>query len=111
MADDSDDLLDAMTDALELAGYSVLRAHNGKEAMDLAAGAPVGLILMDLSMPVMDGWEFLRRRRSIPQLASVPVVIMSAYASPQPAGADCILQKPVTLDTILALAKRYTRHA
>ena len=107
VADDNADLLETMADALELDGYPVLRAHNGKEALELAADDSICLILLDLSMPVMNGWEFLEQRKRIPRLAMIPVVVISAYASPKPLDADGLLQKPVTLDTVRRLVKCY----
>jgi len=63
---------------LEAAGFRVACAANGREALDLLRG-PVrpGLILLDLSMPVMDGWEFRARQRQSPSLASIPVFLLS----------------------------------
>jgi two-component system response regulator MprA len=107
VADDNVDLLEAMADALEMDGYSVLRAHNGREALELAADDSVCLILLDLSMPVMDGWEFLEQRKRIPRLAAIPVIVLSAYAWPKPSDAEGVLQKPVTLDTIRRLVRCY----
>lgn len=107
VADDNIDLLETMADALEMDGCSVLRAHNGREALELAGHDSVCLILLDLSMPVMDGWEFLKQRRSIPRLATIPVVVISAYASPKPTDADGVLQKPVMLDTMRRLVRCY----
>jgi two-component system chemotaxis response regulator CheY len=64
---------------LRLAGYAVDTAGHGAEALDrLLRGAPPCLIFLDLTMPVMDGWEFLRRRQEIPALSEIPVAVVSA---------------------------------
>src|SRR5690349_12671967 len=66
---------------LRLAGHAVDTARDGAEALDrLLFGAPPCLIFLDLTMPVMDGWEFLRRRGERPALADIPVVVVSALA-------------------------------
>ena len=93
--DDADIRLQVVL-ALELEGYEVVQASNGKEALALLrSSSPEGLpccIILDLMMPVMDGWEFRRRQREDPALASVPVVVLSAldqtrfvvYGTPKP---------------------------
>jgi CheY-like chemotaxis protein len=66
---------------LRLAGHAVDTARDGAEALDrLLGGAPPCLIFLDLTMPVMDGWEFLRRRGENAALAGIPVVVVSALA-------------------------------
>jgi CheY-like chemotaxis protein len=107
LVDDNRDLLETMAEALEMDGHSVLRARNGMEALKLAAHCPVSLVLLDLSMPVMDGWEFLQVRKSTPKLAAVPVVVLSAYASLKPRGADDVVQKPIGLDELRSIIRRY----
>jgi CheY-like chemotaxis protein len=107
VVDDNLDLLETMAGVLELDGYSVLRAHNGKEALKMAAANSVCLILLDLSMPVMDGWEFLEERKRTPRLATIPVIVISAYASPKPRDADDVLQKPVRLDAVRRMVERH----
>jgi CheY-like chemotaxis protein len=107
VVDDNCDQLDALSELLELDGYDVLRAHNGKEALKLTAYHSVCLILLDLAMPIMDGWEFLQERRRTPRLAAVPVVVISAYASPKLCEADYVLQKPLKLDEMRRIVLHY----
>jgi CheY-like chemotaxis protein len=77
--EDDPDLRDMMEQLLHLEGFATLTAPNGLEALNLLnAGVPVKVILLDLMMPVMDGWEFRRRQRADPKLAGIPVVVMSA---------------------------------
>ena len=64
---------------LEHAGYRVVLAVNGQEGVERATAQPPDLILMDLSMPVMDGWEAIRQLRSDPRTASVPACVLSAH--------------------------------
>jgi CheY-like chemotaxis protein len=106
VADDDPDTLEIMSDILELEGHPVLRARDGGEALKMA-GDSVCLILLDLRMPVMDGREVLEVRRRTPRLARIPVVVLSAYASPRPRDADHVLQKPVNLDQLRRIVRRY----
>jgi CheY-like chemotaxis protein len=107
VVDDNPDLLETMAAVLELDSYAVLRASNGKEALKIAEDDSVCLILLDLSMPVMNGWEFLEERQRSPELASIPVVVLSAYASPKPRETDDVLQKPVKLDELRQIVQRH----
>jgi CheY-like chemotaxis protein len=80
VVEDDPDLREMMEQMLHLEGFATLTAPNGQEALNLLrAGAPVKVILLDLMMPVMDGWEFRRCQRADPKLADIPVVVMSAF--------------------------------
>lgn len=106
-----DDLqaLEALADLLESSGYEVERAQNGREALDVlgSSNARPCLILLDLSMPVMDGWEFLRSQRARPAIASIPVIVITALVSAVPAGAKGLVTKPINVNRLLSLLKRY----
>lgn len=106
-----DDLqaLEALADLLESSGYEVERAQNGREALDVlgSSNARPCLILLDLSMPVMDGWEFLRSQRARPAIASIPVIVITALVSGVPAGAKGLVTKPINVNRLLSLLKRY----
>jgi CheY-like chemotaxis protein len=79
VVEDDPDLREMMEQMLHLEGFATLTAPNGQAALDLLhSGAAVKVILLDLMMPVMDGWEFRRRQRADPRLARIPVVVMSA---------------------------------
>ena len=109
VVDDDPDILDALSEILEVEGYQVHRARNGREAlqrMDEGTSAP-DLILLDLMMPVMDGWEFARmlgpHRRA-------PIVVLSADRNVGPKaqeiGAIGWLAKPFELGDLLSLVRR-----
>lgn len=110
LVEDDGDLRDAMADTLEESGYSVAAVSNGLECLEWLREAerPPSLILLDLMMPVMDGWQFRIEQLKDPKLAGIPVVILSAMASP--AGNDGVehLKKPVKLQPLLALVARYS---
>lgn len=106
-----DDLqaLEALTDLLEGCGYAVERAQNGREALNVlgGSGALPCLILLDLSMPVMDGWEFLRSQRALPAIATIPVIVITALVSAVPAGAKGLVTKPINVNRLLTLVQKY----
>ena len=99
--------LKALSELLERRGYSVLGAQNGQKALDeLKKGVSVSLVLLDLSMPVMDGWEFLKRQRNDPVIAHIPVVVLTS--SPRVLdGPKVILQKPIDPDSLVAAVNWY----
>jgi CheY-like chemotaxis protein len=99
--------LDALTDLLEASGYAVQKAQNGQEALIQAKGQPPGMILLDLSMPVMDGWEFMRQQRLEPAIADIPVVVITALVSAVPAGAKALVTKPINVNRLMALVEKY----
>jgi two-component system sensor histidine kinase ChiS len=99
VVDDSDDAQEFFTSSLEGAGYVVLAARNGKEALDILVDhATPSAIIVDLFMPVMDGYELVDILRSYTRLAQVPMLVVSA-ADGQiafPAGPEtCFLKKPI----------------
>src|SRR6266478_9455657 len=88
--------LEALTDVLEVAGYTVVGASDGQEGLErvyTSDPAPF-LILLDLGLPVIDGWEFLRRQKNDAKIANIPVIIVTATPSPQVPAADAVLKKP-----------------
>ena len=106
VVEDDDLTRDATALTLADAGYHVATAANGQEALDLLhGGLPPDVILLDLMMPVMDGWEFRRRQRLDPALAGIPVVVVSAAAGLEQKaatlGATQLLLKPYESDRLL----------
>jgi CheY-like chemotaxis protein len=101
----------ALARLLEKKGYLVRCAADGLEALDCLRTAPrVGVILLDLNVPVLDGWEFLRRRQLDPAMASIPVIVVSALGEAAarggaPGGVD-YLQKPVDVEELFAAVER-----
>jgi CheY-like chemotaxis protein len=98
---------------LEQQGHSVATAASGWQALEYLRrhGLPQ-LIVLDLAMPEMDGWEFLHQRRHSPDLRTVPVVVFSAVADfqgadPRGLGAAEVLHKPSELTQLLDAARRY----
>lgn len=112
VVDDDRSIRETIAQALLLEGYSVATAADGRQALDQIAENPPRLVLLDLTMPVMNGWELLHRIRDA-QL-DVPVVIMTAgYRAQVEAerhGADGHLAKPFDLDHLYALLDRFPPH-
>jgi CheY-like chemotaxis protein len=95
---------------LELEGFAVEVAANGRQALDrLDAGARACVILLDLMMPVMDGWEFRRVQVKDEDLAKIPVIVFSAAGRERMRQIDAneYLSKPVDLDALLESISRY----
>jgi CheY-like chemotaxis protein len=107
VVEDDPHVLEAITDLLETISYPVSSARNGMEAIDHVRSERPSVILLDMSMPVMDGWEFLRWREREPALASAPVVVISALVSTTPAGANDFLRKPIDVGRLLTLLEQY----
>jgi two-component system cell cycle response regulator DivK len=100
LVDDSSDARAMYGEYLRFAGFRVVTADNGEEALAAAQAEWPAVILMDLAMPRMDGWEAIRRLRADPLTAEIPIVALSAYAfgeepeRAREAGADLCLSKP-----------------
>jgi signal transduction histidine kinase len=109
IVEDDTDIRETLSGLLRGEGYDVGTCANGREALDrLRAGPEPDVILLDLMMPVMDGWQFRVQQKSDPRLASIPVLAISADATPKAAAidADAYLKKPVDYDTLLATIER-----
>ncbi len=114
VVDDQDDGRASLAMLLELAGHAVRQARHGQEALDLLRAGPApDLILLDLVMPVMNGWEFRRLQRQDPALAPIPVVVLSAWGEAAEK-ADILgdvgyLQKPVDPGLLPDVIERHAR--
>jgi CheY-like chemotaxis protein len=113
VVEDDPDALDAIATIVQDAGYDVLRASNGREALSRLRDCDgrCDLILLDLLMPVMNGWDFRRRQRETPAFAGIPVFLMSAGAHlavvrNELEAAGCVT-KPVDASDILDVVERY----
>jgi CheY-like chemotaxis protein len=107
VVEDDEGTREALGMLLGLEGYRVASAANGREALDrLRRDGPPDLILLDLMMPVMTGWEFREEQRRDPLLAHIPVIVVSAAGGgPETVaslGAAHFLSKPVDFDELLA---------
>jgi CheY-like chemotaxis protein len=106
VVDDEPDIRETIAEALMLEGYRVRTAPNGKSALEQARKGRPDLILLDLMMPVMSGWQFLEAWREDPELGSIPVVVDTAFPDVQVEGAAVLLRKPFDLTTLLTTISR-----
>src|SRR5579863_8670231 len=82
IVEDDDGAREALSDCLEMEGFSVVSARNGKEALDYLHSSPAPkIILLDLYMPVMTGWEFRAAQKQDSAIANIPVVVVTAFGS------------------------------
>ena len=110
--DDDDDLRETVCMLLMLAGYDVTAAANGREALDLLESAEVpNLILLDLMMPLMDGWQFRAEQKKRAKLANLPVLLLTASRNlgklPIDVDAKDILLKPFASEDLLGAVRRH----
>ena len=108
--DDDEGVREAMVSILQVMGYSVASAINGKDALDyLRNAATPDLIISDLAMPIMDGRQFRREQVKEPRLAKIPVIVVSALSDQTDIDANEIFIKPVEVEILLAAVDRYCR--
>jgi CheY-like chemotaxis protein len=102
--DDDNTIRELIGEVLQIEGYRVETAENGQQALAKVGTTRPDAILLDLMMPVMDGWTFLQECKTDPQCGGRPVAVMSAYQVPQNAGAlgvKSVLPKPFDVDALL----------
>jgi CheY-like chemotaxis protein len=112
LVEDDHDVRESMAEALEDAHYRVLQAPNGAAALEqLRRGEPLpNLILLDLMMPIMDGWQFREAQLNDKSYADIPVVVVSATARIEKPldGISAFLKKPVNLEQLLDAVERHS---
>jgi signal transduction histidine kinase len=109
LVEDDRSIREAVQSVLEDEGYEVLQSGNGRDALDrLRSGVRPDLVVLDLRMPVMDGWEFRAAQKNDPNLAGIPVLAVSAdgSAKAEAIAADGYLRKPLSTRTLLETVAR-----
>jgi len=108
LAEDFEDARELYRDYLEFSGFSVTTANNGREAIDLAVTLQPDLILMDASMPVLDGWQATRELKANDATRHIPVLALTAHAfddarqEAKAVGCDGFVTKPCLPDDLVA---------
>lgn len=113
IVEDERDVREILKEVLELEGYKVHVASNGKEAIDVLGRIERPcLILLDLMMPVMNGWDFLEKRKTDDVLAQIPVAVVSASSRPVDlrSKGTVSMPKPIDLEALLELATSFCAH-
>lgn len=112
IVEDNDMNLDMLSRRLKRKGFDVVAARDGQAGVDLAMSEKPDLILMDMSLPVMDGWEATRRIKADSETAGIPVVALTAHAmasdreKAMAAGCDDFYTKPIELPGLLDIMSR-----
>jgi two-component system, cell cycle sensor histidine kinase and response regulator CckA len=109
VVEDDADIREALDGLLSMEGFRVAGCSNGREALDwLRASPKPDIILLDLMMPIMDGWQFRVAQKDDPELATIPVLALSADSTAKAAAidAEAYLKKPVDYDTLIATIDR-----
>jgi CheY-like chemotaxis protein len=108
VVDDETDIRQAVAEVLAEEGHQVVSARDGAEALTHLRAFHPQLVLLDLMMPVMDGWQFrAAQKREEPELSAVPVIVLSALGRDGAIDADAYIQKPFDLDDLLKAVKRH----
>jgi CheY-like chemotaxis protein len=108
LAEDDQDIRDVVQEVLEERGYDVIPARTGRQALDVLAldsASRPDVVILDLMMPIVTGWQVLEQMRSQPELEKIPVIILTAVSQDMPSGATAILRKPFDIDQLLAILK------
>lgn len=109
VVEDNKEIQDSIKLALEIEGYNVFTADNGREALDQLSKIPTPcLILLDLMMPIMNGWEFVEELNKNLMLSSIPVVVVSAFGDQnRKPKSEGYIQKPIDLDLLLSTVSKH----
>ncbi len=109
VVDDDDDFREALCEVLSEAGYPVEQAADGEIALRRIAVEQPGVVLLDLKMPVLDGWGVVERMRKDPAMAHIPILLLSAYGfewESELLGAQGFIPKSVGMEEILDRIRR-----
>lgn len=113
VVDDSDEMQDLYQAVLQVQGYEIVQARDGEEGMAvLNEGPPPDLVVLDISMPRLSGWDVLRLVRERPEWQDIPILVISALGQPVNVqrgwslGAASYLYKPVAVDELVLMVNR-----
>lgn len=111
VVDDDEAIAQFVVTLLEDRGYRVHVAHNGRQAMEVLSHTRPRVLLLDLMLPIVNGWELARTMRATPALEDVPIIVMSAHSDGADealeVGAAGYLSKPFDLDELFSCVATY----
>ena len=113
VVEDHEDNRQILRDLLGSAGFEMLEAGDGESALRMAAAEQPDLILMDVQLPILDGYEATRRLKSDPRLKAIPIIVVTSYAlsgeevRARNAGCDAYVAKPYSPRQLLAKIRTY----
>ena len=108
---------DMLSRRLTRRGYEVLLAHDGAQGVAMASSAVPDVVLMDMSLPVLDGWEATRRLKAAPGTRAIPIIALTAHAmtgdeaKARDAGCDDFDTKPVEIERLVGKIERWIGRA
>ena len=107
IVEDDDGARVALGEIFDIEGYRVATCTNGRDALEyLHSYPPPDVIILDLQMPIMNGWQFRREQSRDAKLAKVPVVVITAFQAPRNIDADEIVQKPIDIERLLSVVRK-----
>jgi CheY-like chemotaxis protein len=115
IVDDNPTMVEMLSMALNIFGHNALAAYSGEEALEQIPKADLDLVLLDLTMPGIDGYETLRRLRARPESKGLPVYVITAAAeldleeNIRLAGGTGLLRKPIQMETLADLVETHSR--
>ncbi|MDB4970182.1 MAG: Response regulator [Myxococcales bacterium] len=101
VVEDDESIRDSLADLLRDEGYTVATAENGKVALQLLAKQKPCMVVLDLMMPVLDGWQVMDEMQKHADLQDIPVCVVSASTIVSPLRAVCVMPKPVNVARLL----------
>jgi two-component system cell cycle response regulator DivK len=113
VVEDQEDNRQILRDLLDNTGYQMVEAENGEDAVTMAAAEKPDLILMDIQLPLVDGYEATRRIKANPALSAIPIIAITSYAlsgdedKARAAGCDDYVTKPYSPRKLLAKIREY----
>ena len=107
VVDDERDIREAVAEVLRDEGFEVHDAPDGAEALRQLRAHRPDVVLLDLMMPGMNGWEFCAARKCEPELSRIPVIVISALGRVSGVDAQAFLQKPFELEALVSTVRRY----
>jgi two-component system cell cycle response regulator DivK len=113
VVEDQEDNRQILRDLLANSGFEMIEAEDGEQALEQAAKHRPDLILMDIQLPIMDGYEATRRLKADPELKAIPIIVVTSYAlsgdedKARAAGCDAYVAKPYSPRALLAKIKEY----
>ena len=113
VVEDQDDNMQILRDLLDDAGYEIIEARDGAEGVTAAKAERPDLILMDIQLPVLDGYEATRQIKAVPELRTTPIIVVTSYAlsgdeaKAREAGCDGYIPKPYSPRQLLVKIKQY----
>ena len=113
VVEDQDDNMQILRDLLDSVGYEIIEARDGAEGVKVAKAERPDLILMDIQLPVLDGYEATRQIKADPELRTTPIIVVTSYAlsgdeaKAREAGCDDYVPKPYSPRQLLAKILKY----